>query len=210
MWTADSAVDIWPLDKGKASVEPLVHVTGAKQAARYLPPAPSLSAPAVGISRLLPTGKAGRVVGIVRPPQPVPRSMRAVSPLCCSPSARNSQEVQCRHRSTWGVSCTHARTFPLYVYVRTCIYTSHQCAWTRASCSRAGQHGRSDRSGARDGLVVRVRASFLRVFARQKPDRGLARFSSAWVRWNQGLNGAERPGIYVRTSYPTLKVVYRL
>jgi hypothetical protein len=46
------------------------------------------------------------------------------------------------------------------------------------------------------------RASFLRVFARQKPDRGLARFSSAWVRWNQGLNGAERPGIYVRTSYP--------
>lgn len=37
VWTADSAVDIWPLDKGKASVEPLVYVTGAKQPARYLP-----------------------------------------------------------------------------------------------------------------------------------------------------------------------------
>lgn len=94
--------------------------------------------------------KAGRVVGIVRPPPTCATiDARGLPSLLLSPlRPRARGEVRCRHRSTC-VSCTHARTFPLYVYVRTCIYTSHQCAWTRASCSRAGQHGRSDRSGAR-------------------------------------------------------------
>lgn len=83
------------------------------------------------------------------PPTCATIDARGLPSLLLSPLRPRATRKRCRHRSTW-VSCTHARTFPLYVYVRTCIYTSHQCAWTRASCSRAGQHGRSDRSGARE------------------------------------------------------------
>lgn len=175
---------------------------GGKAGSTLPPPAPSLSAPAVGISRLLPTGKAGRVVGIVRAPN-----------LChdrCARSPLSGRAQLARGAGTVVRGChvrTRARSLCTCTYVLVYILLINVPGRARRVAAQAST---ADLTGpAREGLVVRVRASFLRVFARQKPDRGLARFSSAWVRWNQGLNGAERPGIYVRTS-STLKVVYRL